>query len=724
MPITFAGFPVFCPEQARKTCVKNRLPVGSWYAQANQYTLGLGATPAKGCILMLRRDLDIIDTDGFHRLTFDDNIRRFNANRVYITSTQCITPGAENDPDSLHVVHLTDIRGVLKNKALQRFNLPLAPGSVSYNSETLNGGGQYTVWNMVKRLVQVLRGSSGAENLFQTQPDAQGDDYAGPWDFSDARLTLWEALEQIGNAKGWVYSVDPDTSVIRFRKRWSQPGYESARTAHQPRKIWASETITREAARTTTVTVGFRFYPQVKAGDSEYYYLTRTRAQAGATTPSVSGGNIVTIFDDLPAFRESTSGLNSAVTPSNSAALTTRANARALDWFDNVDRFREEFDEIYSGVLEDRDFLPGGLVASICWRDLGKGIVTEVCRLREHPCPMQAYRPHHIAFFETELVRRTGASTTDAQGDTWYPGEVVRWTPTNANEYSTLCACWLKPENGGELGNNTTVYLGKYLAPYTISGTQRPAYSVTDAVTVATGIDLVTKVCLTTTGFPAQVIDGCFGDGYDESDWDLVGSSLSLRYEKRNVSLPDGTHIGDPSCVDDAANCCDGSPPDPPSNPPGDPIGNDPSGCCSPAPANGLLATMARVSGGYNCLDGNVFPLNYSSGSVYWIGQNAAATSYPLSLCPEYAITPPNSCEMGAKGWIWCDAGVWKGSFLLFGGTSWQALNITADSVACPSPGPLSIVFTAVFTLTSGQPFPTGCNTGTAPTFTITLTER
>jgi hypothetical protein len=249
-------------------------------------------------------------------------------------------------------------------------------------------------------------------------------------------------------------------------------------------------------------------------------------------------------------------------------------------------------------------------------------------------------------------------------------------------------------------------------------------------------LDVVTNVCLLNDEEPTYASGG-FGYPFDEEDEEDDGTieespdsakTRILRVEKRKVSVRATNGLGDRKCYDNTLDCCAPVPEDPPSNPPdGGIIGDDPSGCCELFyGGNGVAAEMTaeHISGGYLCLDGLKIHAVYSgAGGRYWYGQNnyfsplGTGPIHPDALCPEYAVTPPNSCKEGFRFFVWCDGGNWKGVFHIFGGKVWTSGTTPIQGVCGDNVEQTPTTFDVPFTLASGQPYPTGCTQGEAPTF-------
>lgn len=160
-------------------------------------------------------------------------------------------------------------------------------------------------------------------------------------------------------------------------------------------------------------------------------------------------------------------------------------------------------------------------------------------------------------------------------------------------------------------------------------------------------LDVVTQVCPVTTG-----------------------SAAGVRVERRTLTLPAGTLVGDPVCTDDPQDCCPAEPP-PAAGP----------GCC---PGVSIPATLylTVTAAECPCLAGTV-PLTWDGS--HW-------RSGDLSGCPGYVVRWDFYCDLVGLQYVWLLRGYCSESLIF-------SVQVNAADASC---SPLSVTFDGTYAFVPG----------------------
>lgn len=341
MAAIYGGIPCVDPATFRRECLAAGLPLDPWWGRANGFDLNpIGKEPGKGWVLLTRSDLDSLDLTTDHTLTFSGETAATAVSLASITflSAQCCSPGAEADPAAVYLCTLTDPRYFLgKTPVNTAYNVVSADGT-GYLTQTKNGGSAWTWQQVVQDLATAL--GIGTQTLPFT-PDGTPENLSY-WG-GDAWESLHDVLARL--ACGLRYNPTAGTfSVVRLGLADSTASAALATLDATPgRRTWdAYPEDPVRAWRPEKVRVQFLRRPAPIDGTSPYYTVDVTLA----ATAGVKAGTYVTLDDDAAA-------LAATGTPSNSAALATRAAERAADWLRKRGGYERPVLKVY------RDFLPG-----------------------------------------------------------------------------------------------------------------------------------------------------------------------------------------------------------------------------------------------------------------------------------------------------------------------------------------------------------------------------
>lgn len=355
MGVTYANRPTLDPAQELANCLRLGTPADHWRGKCNRFACPSGVLSGSGMVLMLRRDLDLIDQNTPQTLEFTDATTRHALQNIHIVRALCVSPGAPADPNAVYAVELADKRRRLALSACNLgFNLRSTPGgnytAASAASTTL----AYTwaqIWGYIWATLPADVAGSAPALPATPQGTPEGFDFYG--------VSSMDAVGQFLARLGWDLVLDPvaDTfTVVAIGD--TQPNFAAAETRHVARRLYDLEPV-EPAYGTIPASLLIQFPRQpVTYGASPYE--TKTATPSGGALTGEAGTLI--LFDDLVANY-------STGTLSNDAALTARAAARATEFY-RVARAARTLCRVYSGLVA--DFVVGSEVRCVTWADAGR----------------------------------------------------------------------------------------------------------------------------------------------------------------------------------------------------------------------------------------------------------------------------------------------------------------------------------------------------------------
>lgn len=357
MPNTFGNKPILDPKFVADRCAERGLPT-DWLALATSATIPTMDEPGRAFFLMARKDVQSLSVTAEHILDLTDWNKTYTLKRWTIDRADIVVAGMADD-NSVMLVQAYDRRGrMLKSAFSAAYNLRV---DGSYVSSTLNGSSPWSWSGMLSNLWSKIPDAGSAPSLpFTPSGTPEGFDFYG---HSSAFMAYCEILRRIA----CVLVYDPIADAFTVEQAGAtDAGFTTFTNASKAEKLFDSHTV--EGNRIpANLKVYFRRSPRPKNGDDPYYEVSS----------AVSGGNAgtVAVFDELFA-------LGVSGTPSNAAALTTRATERASDLARRLgtDRLSRTLRGVWptapaalggkATALEIRDH-GGGLAASLRYQDYG-----------------------------------------------------------------------------------------------------------------------------------------------------------------------------------------------------------------------------------------------------------------------------------------------------------------------------------------------------------------
>jgi len=403
---TFAGRTIYSTEAARRFLAEHGTPHPPEFEKANSLLNPLGPEAARGWVLMLRNDLNEIDLNGLHTLTFEMESEARNAiTDTMVSRNLCIarepinlsTGIAANDPRSLYLVEVADARWRVCNPVFQipinasfnvrgpsphggngaaanYFTLAVDSANVLYCADSLSGGTTAYTWTtMIQAIWATMSVQLGAAPTLPYTPDGTPDG----WVFNGvpAWLALTQVLHRIGCAVKADLSLSSNQySIVRVGAADTASDAIITIAEAQNRRIHDAEPLSIVHGKIPgSVQV---FFPWQEVWDTRSL-ASKTIAGTYSGTASVDSNSVAVLWDDLKAILNTTGDGYS-----NDSALTTRATERADSYYRMVDSIGGTvLWKRYSGLLA---LSPGSTIKGVGWsyRSNEEGVFTELVR---HP---------------------------------------------------------------------------------------------------------------------------------------------------------------------------------------------------------------------------------------------------------------------------------------------------------------------------------------------------
>ena len=330
---------------------------------------------------MLRRDAEAVlgSSDPYQALSFTTRTGGRTASAVTMPSlvpikSERLSPGKEDDPDSLHLVELADKRLIVQQFS-DTASLHINLRSFAQDADYLIGTDGYTwstaiesVWDTMSDVLGPFPGLPAGHTPDGVPENLQFNG-VGAWD------TLGRLLDRIGCAASYN-PLDDIFTIIRLGE--AQTGVPSQIT--DGCRLRDAEPIENDAARFPE-TIRVYFHNHYKSyGQERDTSLSSNWASIGAgvyhDVPTGIGaalpGTVLALWEDLPRV------LDEDNNEANSSDLSARAAERAGNWIadQTISKRRlETFPGIVGGVA------PGSQIKAVHWRAWGPdagGTATEI----------------------------------------------------------------------------------------------------------------------------------------------------------------------------------------------------------------------------------------------------------------------------------------------------------------------------------------------------------
>lgn len=375
MPVAFAGFQCLDPKLLRDASQWAFIPTAHWYGKANRFTTRAGRKPGSGAFLLDAADsikLQILGYGTDYDAVFWSDVpggEKTTLKKLVVTGFTCVVPGAGNELNRPFLVEVADVRWHLERLSIDRaFNVSNTDGT-AYLTQTLNAGSPWT-WAQLVQHLWTACGLTGTATLPFT-PNGTPENlsyYAG---------SAWGALCDVLDRIACVADYDPEAanplSGFTIRRIGSDTSEAAAVTAlagadkdwdgtpADPNRAWMPEKIR----------VTFTRAPAPTDGSTPYYSV-----DVNTTVTGVYAGSVVRLFDDLTA-------IGATGSPTNAAALATRASERAADWRRKRATRDQRVQRTYTDVRRTALRPVGSYWQTATMTDTGDGLHTEVTSGRD-----------------------------------------------------------------------------------------------------------------------------------------------------------------------------------------------------------------------------------------------------------------------------------------------------------------------------------------------------
>lgn len=508
MTILFDSYPVYDARREREHVARLGLPFLSGLERANSFSVPLGVSPSRGWICLRRGDLDELDVDALHTLTFNDGTNEVVLQNIVFIKGQNLTPGLADDPNAVYLCELSDTRWLCHNPYYsvandRTYNLPSVNHGGAYLPDSQDSGSDWTWSTMCQSLWERLpRLGTYPELPSGVTPDTKptGFNYIGV----SAWLALCEVLNRIGCAVACDLLLTSPFSIVQIGA--ADAAFSALQTANASSKIYDGEFIESNLAHFPSKVKVFFNRINTHYGSEQ---TTPNTDENWWTTPNftkevdtgISGAETASspVWDDLVGIAK----LDETLTTASNSALIARAADHAASWQKLVDDGGNRLHAIYSGCLA---FKPSSKLKGHAWRMLGdgtdkNGIVTEIVN---YPSRMLAVGDsgqwierfdfgQSVNTFSPDLrptwplyphlLQNIEVTSSSADGDGLWTGSVVQVDPPNVL-YSVKEDCVVWPLNDATLSPNT-LYMGRLVGQWDTGSGIVPMYTVSATAAAA-----------------------------------------------------------------------------------------------------------------------------------------------------------------------------------------------------------------------------------------------
>lgn len=418
--ITFGGKACIDTVSALESCQRLRLPV-DWYnneaTRPNSFINPRGVMAGRGFLLLDRASLDDLDVNVTHDLVMSlDTSESLGAiagqswsithKTLHIVDSLCITPGLRADPKSCYLVEVADRRRIAQQVPINASynHRQRAPLTDDYYSGSLNGGSAWTWSEMVEDVWDTV-GLLGSYPGLPFTPDGT------PENFLFWGMYALDALGMVLARIACTLKLDTqaDTfSIVQLCDADLETDTEATLTTRDKLRILDDDRVTPDYGRfPESVSVFFpvRGEEPTTTGASPFIEVSvdASTVVAAADLPATLAADTAVILYD-----EMTADWTEAGGTANLAALTTRAEERAGDYYRQL--LARRIRRFYGTLLSDTSLTPGAWIRATRWGDRGHGFITEIIRLPGDGIPSILAPVAGIT--RTDSVTSSGGTTT------------------------------------------------------------------------------------------------------------------------------------------------------------------------------------------------------------------------------------------------------------------------------------------------------------------------
>jgi hypothetical protein len=347
------------------------VPKGSRaYQKANAVFCPLGPAPTQAWFLMLKGDLDSLDINGAHSVTWQtvsddgsfDSSLTFPG--LYVVNAERLLHGGPGDSNALYLVEFADGRYIAENASdsgVIQANIRSFANAADY----LTGTTTYGTWD---NLLGGLWSACGTLGSYPGLPGTLPIDGV-PQNTWLIGLNAYRALNAVLDQLDCAIQHDPLAnaySIVQLGTAQSiVAGATTLKWNGEPKSI----NVTQAAANLTVYHYShYKAYGQERDTELASNWAATTSGPTPIATGITGAQGTMALWDDLPIVLDETNQ------NSNAAAITTRDNNRKSRY---VTRYTvNNQHRIHFGLIN--SFLPGGQIRACLWRNWDDGDENEL----------------------------------------------------------------------------------------------------------------------------------------------------------------------------------------------------------------------------------------------------------------------------------------------------------------------------------------------------------
>lgn len=410
---TFGDKPIFSSSHEAVNLAKLRKPVPPNFDRATTFTNTLGREPARGWLIMLRRDLDaMIEAGTLNALNelifqFEEEDGTLYTRKLYdILIAQepiCLTPShTATDPDAAYLVEVADRRHLVNSRIL----------SVA----TWNNYDSTNTWTEVISGLWAVVGTHLGQPVVPTLPVTPP---GTPINVNFSGENAWVELNRVLAFLGLAIAYNPllprtsQYTIVQVGAADTDTDTAITDLEDAGYKIHDAEFIDAVIGRVPAgVRVYFPQHPERMARDPVYVDVANDE-------PTGTQDNLyVPLFDNTFAIHD-TDG-----TVQNQTALNTQAEARADDYFRMLKDGGRRYWKRFSGLWA---IMPSSQIKSVTWSHQENvpqgGVFTDIFRnpyllpddvgfIRKPTPPRTGYAPVRLVVLQAQAYTRSGNTIT------------------------------------------------------------------------------------------------------------------------------------------------------------------------------------------------------------------------------------------------------------------------------------------------------------------------
>ncbi len=384
MPISFDQY--FCLDalQEAENITRLGIPAPANMGRANSLFNPLGQEEARGWFLLLRRDINAMNQDGRHSITFDSlALGLTTLYGLYVVKGTQLTSGAPGDPNASYLVEVADGRYLLNDRNLgadfgqaQQFNVRAPAYGLSYYAGTAQSTAAPLRWLDILKITWASL--SKVLGTFPGMPPDVG--LFPPENLSYPGVNAWQSLCHMLAVLGCAVKCDLSAITDQY-SIVSVGGPDKGFSAYQQQLAKANAQIHDADFREVPITrqpagVAVCFHRAELAYSSEQthsiavdQWMEKPLAVVHVPNPNAAANAPYSHVLWESALADVAADGKAVV---NQTVLKQRAQIRANDFFRSINmKGGGRLHRVYSGA---RGFQPGALCKGVSWFQDTQGI--------------------------------------------------------------------------------------------------------------------------------------------------------------------------------------------------------------------------------------------------------------------------------------------------------------------------------------------------------------